>query len=113
MPADPDCLFCKIVAGDVPADVVSETDTTLAIRDVNPQAPMHVLILPKEHLQDAVAVASADSAVLATMVTEAAQLAGDSDGYRLVFNTGPASGQEVLHAHLHVLAGRQLTWPPG
>jgi histidine triad (HIT) family protein len=117
VPADPDCLFCKIVAGDVPADVVRTTDTTLAIRDINPQAPTHVLILPKEHLENAAEVASADPALLATMVTEAAQIAaqaaGGSDGYRLVFNTGRASGQEVFHAHLHVLSGRRMTWPPG
>jgi histidine triad (HIT) family protein len=113
VPADPDCLFCKIVAGDVPADVVRRTDTTLAIRDINPQAPTHVLILPKEHLKDAAAVASADQTLLATLVTEAAQIAEGSGGYRLVFNSGPDSGQEVLHAHLHVLAGRRMTWPPG
>ena len=73
MPADPDCLFCKIVAGDVPADVVRTTETTLAIRDINPQAPTHVLILPKQHLENAAEVASADPALLAALVTEAAQ----------------------------------------
>jgi histidine triad (HIT) family protein len=111
--ADPDCLFCKIVAGDVPADVVRETESTLAFRDINPQAPTHVLVIPKRHLANAAEVAAADPHLLATVVTEAAAVAEGTPGYRLVFNTGPEAGQEVFHAHLHVLAGRRMTWPPG
>ncbi|MGH3386444.1 MAG: HIT domain-containing protein [Nocardioidaceae bacterium] len=112
MSADPDCLFCKIVAGEIPAEVVSETETTVAFRDVNPQAPTHLLVVPKEHLVDAAEVAAADPGLLATLVAEAASVAA-SDGYRLVFNTGSEGGQVVFHAHLHVLSGRQMTWPPG
>jgi histidine triad (HIT) family protein len=111
--ADPDCLFCKIVAGDLPADVVRETESTLAFRDINPQAPTHVLVIPKQHLANAAEVAAADPQLLATLVTEGAAVGEGTPGYRLVFNTGPESGQVVFHAHLHVLAGRRMTWPPG
>ncbi len=110
-----DCLFCKIVAGDVPADVVHETETTLAFRDVNPQAPVHVLVIPRSHHADAAALATEEPSTLAHLVDVAAKVA-EQDGvsdYRLVFNTGEGAGQSVFHTHLHVLGGRQMSWPPG
>ena len=115
MSEHPDCLFCKIVAGEIPADVVRETETTLAFRDTNAQAPTHALVVPRRHLANAAEVGAADPALLARMVSEAAAVADadGADGYRLVFNTGAAANQTVFHAHLHVLGGRQLTWPPG
>ncbi|MFB9836150.1 histidine triad nucleotide-binding protein [Actinoallomurus acaciae] len=112
-----DCLFCKIVSGDVPATVVRETDRTLAFRDINPQAPTHVLVVPKEHHPTAVELASSDGDLLAELVREAHQVAvadGVAEsGYRVVFNTGPGAGQTVFHVHAHVLGGRGLNWPPG
>jgi histidine triad (HIT) family protein len=110
-----DCLFCRIVAGEIPADVVARTETAVAFRDVNPQAPLHVLVVPRAHLVDAAELAAADPATTAELVTVARQVADDAghDSYRLVFNTGAEAGQTVFHAHLHVLAGRAFTWPPG
>ena len=111
-----DCLFCKIVEGDIPAEVVHETETTLAFRDVSPQAPTHVLVVPRVHLPDAATLAAAEPAVVVDLIAAAAAVAaqdGLGDGYRLVFNTGPAAQQTVFHAHLHVLGGRPMTWPPG
>ena len=110
-----DCLFCKIVAGDVDADVVHVTERTVAFRDVNAQAPLHVLVVPRDHYADAAEVAAADPAVSAELVTAAAAIAAGEgyDAYRLVFNTGAAAGQSVFHTHLHVLAGRSMDWPPG
>lgn len=113
---DPDCLFCKVVAGEVPGDVVAESDGALALRDIDPQAPTHVLVVPREHHADAATVAAADPAVLVEMVRLAARVAegeGLESSYRLVFNTGAGAGQSVFHAHLHVLGGRTMTWPPG
>jgi histidine triad (HIT) family protein len=113
----PDCLFCKIVTGDIPATVVRETDTTVAFRDINPQAPTHVLIIPKAHYADAAALAAADPQVTADLLSEAAEVAAmdkvDTTGYRVVFNTGTGAGQTVFHTHAHVLGGRGLNWPPG
>ncbi|MFG2191571.1 histidine triad nucleotide-binding protein [Streptomyces sp. NPDC048639] len=112
-----DCLFCKIVAGEVPADVVRETDTTLAFRDINPQAPTHVLVVPKAHYRDAASLAAADARVTADVLREAGEVAAqdrvDGTGYRIVFNTGTGAGQTVWHAHAHVLGGRGFNWPPG
>ncbi|WP_338676607.1 histidine triad nucleotide-binding protein [Streptomyces sp. SCSIO 30461] len=112
-----DCLFCKIVAGDVPATVVRETETTVAFRDINPQAPTHVLVIPRAHYPDAGTLAAAQPAVAADILREAAQVAADekvdTTGFRVVFNTGSGAGQTVFHAHAHVLGGRGLNWPPG
>lgn len=115
MTAAEDCLFCRIAAGEVPAEVVHESDTVVAFRDVSPQAPTHVLVVPVQHQPDAAALAAADPEASADLVTTAAEVAraeGLTD-YRLVFNTGPGAGQTVFHTHLHVLGGRSLTWPPG
>ncbi len=113
---DPDCLFCKIVGGDVPADVVHETATTVAFRDIEPQAPTHVLVIPRSHRPDAAALAAEEPTVLVDLVDAAAAIAaqeGLDAGYRLVFNTGAQAQQTVFHVHLHVLGGRSLGWPPG
>ena len=111
-----DCLFCRIVAGEIPATVVKEGERVLAFRDVNPQAPTHVLVIPRAHHRNVAALAAADPAVLADLVTMSADVAEDEAGatsYRLVFNTGEQAGQSVFHVHGHVLAGRPMSWPPG
>jgi histidine triad (HIT) family protein len=116
MATDADCLFCKIVAGDIPADVVHETGTTLAFRDLEPQAPTHVLVIPRTHQPNAAALAAEEPDVLVDLVNAAKAIAdqeGLDEGYRLVFNTGPAAHQSVFHVHLHVLGGRSMGWPPG
>ena len=113
----PDCLFCAIVAGHVPATQVLDSDRTLAIRDINPQAPTHVLVIPKEHHADVAALAKAGDGLLDEVIGQAHEVAraeGVSEtGYRVVFNTGGDAGQTVPHAHAHVLGGRPLSWPPG
>jgi histidine triad (HIT) family protein len=112
-----DCLFCSIVAGDVPAGLVLESERTIAFRDINPQAPVHVLVIPRAHLADLGAVVAAGGGLLEEIGVQAHQVAvaeGVADsGYRVVFNTGADGGQTVGHAHAHVLGGRHLTWPPG
>ena len=109
---DNDCLFCRIVAGEIPATIVHETDTTLAFRDIGPQAPVHVLVIPKAHHTDIAALALADPAVAADVLAAAAVVAEAEglrgDGFRLTFNTGGYAGQEVFHAHGHVLGGAPL-----
>jgi histidine triad (HIT) family protein len=117
-----DCLFCRMVAGEIPADVVHQTDRVLAFRDINPQAPTHVLVIPKEHHRNVGALATADPALLGEVIAAAHAVAlqerlvddgGVEPGYRLVTNTGPQVGQTVDHLHVHVLGGRRMTWPPG
>lgn len=109
---DNDCLFCRIVAGEIPATIVHETDTTLAFRDIDPKAPVHVLVIPKAHHPDVAALALADPALTADVLAAAAAVAGaeglPGDGYRLIFNTGRYAGQEVFHVHGHVLGGAPL-----
>jgi len=113
--SDTDCLFCSIVAGDVPAEVVATSERSLAFRDVNPQAPTHVLVVPRAHHRDAAELAAADPAGVADLVAVAAEVATQEGlaGYRLVLNTGAEAGQTVFHTHLHVVGGRDLGWPPG
>lgn len=112
-----DCLFCKIVAGDIPADVILETDSTVAFRDVNPKAPMHVLVIPKRHVATINALTAGDEHLIGDLFLVAARIAGDEgladDGYRVVMNCNAAAGQTVFHIHLHLLGGRSLGWPPG
>ena len=117
-----DCLFCRMVAGEIPADVVHETDRVFAFRDIDPKAPTHVLVIPKEHHPTAAALATADASLLAEIVLAAHAVAiqdglvsdgGTEPGYRLVTNTGPEAGQSVHHVHFHVLGGRRMAWPPG
>lgn len=112
-----DCLFCRVCSGEIPADVVARTDRVIAFRDIQPQAPVHVLVIPVEHHDDVPSVAEADPRLAAEMLAMAAQVARQEGvagtGHRLVANTGAEGGQSVGHAHMHVLGGRPLGWPPG
>jgi histidine triad (HIT) family protein len=112
-----DCLFCKIVAGDIPGAIVFQDDQLLAFRDINPQAPLHVLIVPKRHIATLNDLTAGDDALAGSMIRRAAALAKDNGyadgGYRTVFNCQRDAGQTVFHIHLHLLAGRGFTWPPG
>ena len=111
-----DCVFCKIVTGELPADVVHRTETTVAFRDLQPQAPTHVLVIPTSHHPDAMSLATAEPQVALDLLNSVAVVVeqeGLGEGYRLVFNTGASAHQTVFHAHLHVLGGRTMEWPPG
>jgi histidine triad (HIT) family protein len=111
-----DCLFCSMVTGAIQPDVVHETATTLAFRDIDPQAPTHVLVVPKTHHRDVAALTAADPALLGDLVATATAVAeqeGLAGRFRLVFNTGAEAGQSVFHVHAHVLGGRLFGWPPG
>jgi histidine triad (HIT) family protein len=114
-----DCLFCGIVAGGVPAEIVHESERTVAFRDIAPVAPVHVLVVPRTHIDDASSVRPEDAEDLAAMVIAAREvaqaegIAGAERGYRLVFNVGRDSANSVPHLHLHVIGGRPMTWPPG
>lgn len=112
---DPDCIFCKIVAGEIPADVVSATEHTIAFRDINPQADVHVLVVPRLHQPDIASLAAADADVTIALLAETRRIAEAESGgqYRLVFNTGEAAGQTVFHAHGHVLGGQIRVPLPG
>ena len=110
-----DCIFCKIASGEIPASLVARTDRLVAFRDVGPQAPVHVLVIPTEHLASLEEVK--DGQLLGEMLLLARQIAREekiaADGYRIVLNTNRNGGQTVFHLHLHLLGGRRLTWPPG
>jgi histidine triad (HIT) family protein len=112
-----DCLFCKIIAGDIKGAIIHQDDDLAAIKDVNPQAPLHVLIMPRRHIATINDLAQADDALVGSMFRLAARLAKqygyDQRGYRTVFNCNAEAGQSVFHIHLHVLGGRTMTWPPG
>jgi histidine triad (HIT) family protein len=111
-----DCLFCRIVAGGVPAKTVYEDDQALAFEDINPQAPTHLLIIPKRHLPGLAEAAPADAPMVGYLQLLAARLARErrlEQGYRTVLNVGPHAGQSVFHLHLHLLGGRPMAWPPG
>jgi histidine triad (HIT) family protein len=114
-----DCLFCGIVAGDVPSDLVRTDERTVAFRDINPQAPLHVLVVPKRHIVNAGEVTAADAEdvaallVAAKAVADAEGVGGKDRGYRLVFNVGPDALNSVDHLHLHLIGGRTFDWPPG
>ncbi|HEY6305616.1 MAG TPA: histidine triad nucleotide-binding protein [Candidatus Angelobacter sp.] len=111
-----DCLFCKILAGKVPAKKVYEDDKAFAFEDIRPQAPTHVLIIPKKHIVDIKEASEADSELIGYCNIVAARIArerGLEHGYRTVYNVGPDAGQTVFHLHLHLIGGRKLGWPPG
>ena len=112
-----DCLFCKILAGDVPADLVYESNEAIAFRDINPQAPSHVLIIPRQHIETINDLGPGDSALIGNLFLVAQQVAKDEgiaeNGYRVVTNCNSDAGQTVFHIHLHMLGGRRLNWPPG
>jgi len=111
------CLFCRIVAGEIPADVIYSDERCLAFRDINPQSPVHALIIPREHLESLDEATQKDEALLGHLLKVAARVANEQElsesGYRTVINTGAGAGQSVFHLHVHVLGGRQLNWPPG
>jgi histidine triad (HIT) family protein len=115
--ADPECLFCRIVAGEIPAEIVAESDRAIAFRDLTPQAPTHVLVIPREHYANVGEVAAAgdgDVADLFRLAAKVAELEGVGEsGYRMVANTNVDANQTVFHAHVHVLGGRPMGWPPG
>lgn len=112
-----ECIFCKIAAGDLPADIVFEDEFVVAFRDINPQAPVHVQVIPKEHIESAAALTPEHAELIIDLMLVAAEIARseglEQDGYRLVANVGPHGGQSVPHLHIHVLGGRQMNWPPG
>jgi len=112
-----DCIFCKIAAKEVPADIVHATDAIVAFRDANPKAPTHVLLIPREHIDSAAALGEAHADMLVEIFLTAAHIAKsegiDGSGWRLVTNVGPDAGQSVPHLHFHLLGGRGMRWPPG
>jgi histidine triad (HIT) family protein len=115
--ADENCLFCKLITGKSPGDFVHQDERCVVIRDINPQAPTHVLVIPREHLESLDDAAQKDEGLLGHLLRVGARVANDlghaEDGYRTVINTGAGAGQSVFHLHVHVLAGRPLAWPPG
>ncbi|HEY0544007.1 MAG TPA: histidine triad nucleotide-binding protein [Pyrinomonadaceae bacterium] len=111
------CIFCKIIEGGIPATVVHRDERSLAIEDINPQAPVHVLVIPQEHIESLDEAGQRDEALLGHLLRVAARIANErglsESGYRTVINTGEGAGQSVFHLHVHLLGGRALTWPPG
>jgi len=117
MAADPDCLFCRIVAGTLPSTKVHEDDIVVAFRDIAPRAPTHILVIPRDHIASAADLTDADGPLLGRLFAATARIARDEGiadaGYRLVSNVGPWGGQTVDHLHLHLMGGRAFEWPPG
>ena len=112
-----DCLFCKIISGEIKGNIVHQDERVVAFRDINPQAPMHVLIVPRRHISSLNALQPSDDGIVGEMVRRAAAIAKEHGhaeaGYRTVFNCNADAGQTVFHVHLHVLGGRSMGWPPG
>ena len=112
-----DCLFCRIVDGNLSADIVYENDSLIAFRDINPKAPTHILLIPRSHIATMNDLEDGDKALVGELFVAAARIAADEgladDGYRVVMNCNAAAGQSVFHIHLHLLGGRLMTWPPG
>jgi len=112
-----DCIFCKIINKKIPADIIFEDEKIIAFDDIKPQAPVHVLLIPKEHYASLNDIPNGHEDILAHLLLKARQIAHDKgigeNGYRLILNTGENSGQEVFHIHFHLLGGRRMTWPPG
>jgi histidine triad (HIT) family protein len=111
------CLFCRIVKGEVPSDAVFSDERSMTFRDINPQAPVHILVIPREHLESLDEASQKDEALLGHLLRVAARVANEQglseSGYRTIINTGAGAGQSVFHLHVHVLGGRSLAWPPG
>ena len=109
------CIFCKIVSGEIPSKFIYEGERVIAFEDLNPQAPIHILLVPKAHHENAAELSEGDPAALVEIFKAAKQIANERalEGYRTLFNTGAAAGQSVFHAHLHLLGGRAFGWPPG
>ena len=112
-----DCLFCKILAGDIPADIIYESETAIGFRDINPKAPTHVLIIPRQHIATINDISEEDHSIVGSLFSAAREIAAAEgiaeEGYRAVMNCNEAAGQTVFHIHLHLLGGRALGWPPG
>ncbi len=112
-----ECIFCKIIDGQIPADLIYQDDSIVAFRDINPHAPTHVLIIPKKHIEKISDLNEEDAELVGKMVLVAKKIAEDEgiteSGFRLVFNNNKDAGQEVFHIHLHLLGGRKFSWPPG
>jgi histidine triad (HIT) family protein len=121
MATNSDCLFCKIASGAIPVTRIFENDHILAFPDINPQAPTHTLVIPKQHFSSLAATTASESGLLGQLLTAANEIAQqqglglhqNGGGYRLVINTGPDGGQTVEHLHVHLLGGRHMSWPPG
>ena len=117
MDSNQDCIFCKIAAGEIPAQVVHADERAVAFRDINPQAPVHLLVIPRDHIESLNDAGGGDEGTLGHLLRVAARVANEQgvaeSGFRTVVNTGAGAGQTVFHLHVHVLGGRQLTWPPG
>ena len=115
--SEENCLFCKIVDGKIPAEFVHKDDFCVVIRDINPQAPMHVLVIPRDHIESLDDASQKDEGLLGHLLRVGARVANDlghgESGYRTVINTGEGAGQSVFHLHVHVLGGRPMNWPPG
>ena len=115
--AEQDCIFCQVVAGEISADIIYTDDRAVAFRDINPQAPVHALVIPREHIESLDDAAGRDETTLGHLLRVAARVANaeglSESGYRTVINTGAGAGQSVFHLHLHVIGGRPLGWPPG
>jgi len=111
------CLFCKILSGDIPADIVYESETAIAFRDINPQAPTHLVIIPRKHIATINDIVEEDEVIVGSLYSAAREIAAAQgiaeDGFRTVMNCNEGAGQTVFHIHLHLLGGRPLTWPPG
>jgi len=111
------CLFCRIIAGEIPGELVHQDERCVVLRDINPQAPTHVLVVPREHIESLDDASQRDESLLGHLLRVSARVANDlghaESGYRTVVNTGAGAGQSVSHLHVHVLAGRQFSWPPG
>jgi len=115
--SEQDCLFCKILNGDIPADIIYESDSAIAFRDISPQAPTHVLVIPRKHVATINDLSEEDQEIIGSLYLAAKDIARDEgisdEGYRAVMNCNEGAGQSVFHIHLHVLGGRALSWPPG
>ena len=115
--ANEDCLFCRIAAGEVPAEIVHEDDQVIAFRDISPKAPTHILLIPRKHITSAASLTEANGPMLGALFAVAAQLARDEGiartGFRITTNSGAGAGQSVPHLHFHMMGGRQMGWPPG
>ena len=115
--SEENCLFCKIIGGEIPGDFVHQDDSCVVIRDINPQAPTHLLVIPREHLESLDDASQKDEGLLGHLLRVGARMANDlghgESGYRSVINTGAGAGQSVFHLHVHVLGGRPMNWPPG
>ena len=109
------CIFCKVAGGEIPTDFLYESEKVVAFTDLNPQAPTHILVIPRQHFENAAELAAGDADAISELFGAAHQIATTLglDGYRIVFNTGASAGQSVFHTHLHLLGGRAFAWPPG